>query len=180
MDTTGRLYDEFIRLLFFHAHREASVLVNELPEESDQFCFLRASCFLNLKGSVEKGSVIRVTIRMPEESDQFCFLRVSCFLNLKGSVEKGSVIRVTLPRFIRSSRPTSLLAPSLVLFPPRSGTQPTFVSRPYVVLLLRCGLGGYEHWWKVIEHFKRVRRNQKMSYYNGNLSGLNILFIMNR
>ena len=42
VDTTGRLYDEFIRLLFLHAHREASVLTNELPDESDQFRFLRS------------------------------------------------------------------------------------------------------------------------------------------
>jgi hypothetical protein len=32
-----------------HAHREASALAGELPEESDQFRFLRASCFANLK-----------------------------------------------------------------------------------------------------------------------------------
>ena len=43
VDTTGRLYDEFIRLLSLHAHREASVLANELPEESDQCRILRAS-----------------------------------------------------------------------------------------------------------------------------------------
>ena len=52
VDTTGRLYDEFIRLLFLHTHREASAWSNELPEESDQFRFLRASCFANLKGAV--------------------------------------------------------------------------------------------------------------------------------
>ena len=47
MDTTGRLYDDFIRLLFMHAHREASALANELPEESDQFHFLTTVCFAN-------------------------------------------------------------------------------------------------------------------------------------
>ena len=52
VDTTGRLYEEFIRLLFLHTHREASVLANELPEESDQFRFLRTSCFANLMGTV--------------------------------------------------------------------------------------------------------------------------------
>jgi hypothetical protein len=51
VDTTGRMYDEFIRLLFSHSHREASVLANELPEESDQFCFLHVSCFANVKAS---------------------------------------------------------------------------------------------------------------------------------
>ena len=35
VDTSGRLYDDFIRLLFLHAHREASAFANELPEESD-------------------------------------------------------------------------------------------------------------------------------------------------
>ena len=52
VDTTGRMYEEFIRLLFLHAHREAPALTNELPEESDQFRFLRVSCFANLKGVV--------------------------------------------------------------------------------------------------------------------------------
>jgi hypothetical protein len=46
------IYEDFGRLLFLHAHREASVLVNELPEESEQFRFLRAACFANIKGSV--------------------------------------------------------------------------------------------------------------------------------
>ena len=35
VDTSGRIYDDFLRLLFLHAHREASALANnELPEES--------------------------------------------------------------------------------------------------------------------------------------------------
>jgi hypothetical protein len=42
--TSGHLYDDFILLLFLYVHREASVLDNELPEESDQFRFLRAEC----------------------------------------------------------------------------------------------------------------------------------------
>ena len=45
VNTSGRLYEDFIRLLFLHAHREASALTNELQEESDQFRFLRAACF---------------------------------------------------------------------------------------------------------------------------------------
>ena len=31
VDTSGRIYDDFSRLLFFHAHREPSDLINELP-----------------------------------------------------------------------------------------------------------------------------------------------------
>ncbi len=44
-DTTGRVYDDFSRLLFLHTHREASALANETPEESGQFRFLRAAQF---------------------------------------------------------------------------------------------------------------------------------------
>ncbi len=102
-DTTGRLYDEFIRLLFLHVHREESVLANELPEESDQYRFLRVSCFTNLKGVVglimAKTSVMRISIPLDLSSRSF----------------------IPLPRFIRSHRTTLLLAPSLVLFPPCSG-----------------------------------------------------------
>jgi hypothetical protein len=43
VDTSGHVYDDFSRLLFLHAKREASALANEIPEESDQFRFLRAA-----------------------------------------------------------------------------------------------------------------------------------------
>ena len=102
VDTSDRVYDDFSRLLFLHAHREASALSNELPEESDQFRFLRATFLANLKGSVgliwEKTSDMRISIPFDLSSRSF----------------------IPLPRFIRSRRPTPLLAPSLVLFPPRS------------------------------------------------------------
>jgi hypothetical protein len=53
VDTTGRIYDDFCRLLFlYHPNREASVLVNEIPEESDEFRFLRDSSYTNIKGSM--------------------------------------------------------------------------------------------------------------------------------
>ncbi len=52
VDTSDRIYDDCSRLLFLYAHREASALVNEIPEESGLFRFLRASCFGNIKGSV--------------------------------------------------------------------------------------------------------------------------------
>jgi hypothetical protein len=35
VDTSSRVHDDFNRLLFLHAHREASALTNELPEETD-------------------------------------------------------------------------------------------------------------------------------------------------
>jgi hypothetical protein len=47
VDTSGRIYDDFLRLLFLHAHREASALANEIPEKSGQFRFLRAACLTN-------------------------------------------------------------------------------------------------------------------------------------
>ena len=73
VDTSGRLYDDFIRLLFFHAHREASQYsdsVMNFPEESDQFRFLLSSCLVNLKGSVglilAKTSAVRISIVVPK------------------------------------------------------------------------------------------------------------------
>ena len=66
VDTSGRVYDDFSRLLFLHTHREASTLSNEIPEESEQFRFLRAVCYANIKGSVglilAKSSVMRISI----------------------------------------------------------------------------------------------------------------------
>ena len=102
MDTTGRQYDDFIRLFFLCVHREASTLTNELSEESDQFRFIRTSCFANLKGVVclimTKSSAMWISIPLDLSSQLF----------------------VPLSRFIRSCRPTPFLAPSIVLFPPRS------------------------------------------------------------
>ncbi len=66
----------------------------------DQFRLLRATCLVNLKGSVglifAKVSVMRISIPLDLSSRSF----------------------LTLPCFIRSRRPIPLLAPSLVLFPP--------------------------------------------------------------
>ncbi len=102
VDTSGRNYDDFSRLLFFNAHHETSVLTNELLEKSDQFHFLRVTCLSNLTGSVgltlAKALVMRISIPLDLSSRPF----------------------IPLPRFIRSRRPIPLLDPSLVLFPPRS------------------------------------------------------------
>jgi hypothetical protein len=96
VDTSDRLYDDFIRLFFLHTHRESSVLTNELPEESDQFRFLRAACLANLKGSVDlilvKVSDMRISIPLDLSSRSF----------------------IPLSRFIRFRSPTPLLVPSLV------------------------------------------------------------------
>jgi hypothetical protein len=66
VDTSGRVYDDFSRLLFLHPHREASALANEIPEESEQFRFLRAACYANIKGSVglilAKAAAMRISI----------------------------------------------------------------------------------------------------------------------
>jgi hypothetical protein len=42
VDTAGPIYEDFSRLLFLYTHLETSALTNELPEESEQFRFLRA------------------------------------------------------------------------------------------------------------------------------------------
>ena len=52
VDTSGRIYDDFLRLLFLHAHREASSLGNDIPQESGHFRFLHVTCLANIKGSV--------------------------------------------------------------------------------------------------------------------------------
>ena len=103
VDTTGHLYDDFVRLIFFHDHREGSPLTNEFPEESDQFRFLRIVCFVNLKGTVglimTKVSTMWISIPLDLSSRPF----------------------IPLSRFIRSCRPTPFLTPVyLVLFPPSS------------------------------------------------------------
>ena len=82
VDTTGQLYDEFIRLLFFDTHRETSALTNEFPEESVQFRSLRDSCFANLKSAVglimAKGSVMRISIPLDLSSRPFTFSSAFC------------------------------------------------------------------------------------------------------
>jgi hypothetical protein len=91
VDTSGRIYDDFSRLLFLHAHREASALANELQEESEQFRFLRAASYANIKGSVglilTKTSVMRISIPLDLSSRSF----------------------IPLPRFMRSRRAAPLL-----------------------------------------------------------------------
>ena len=87
---------DLINSVPYHAHREASVVSNDIPEESGQFRFLRATCFTNIKGSVglilAKASALRISIPLDLSSRPF----------------------IPLPRFIRSRRSTTLLAPSLV------------------------------------------------------------------
>jgi hypothetical protein len=101
VDTSGRVYGDFSRLLFLHAHREASVLANEIPEESEQFRFLRAACYANIKGSVglilDKTSAMRISIPLDLSSRSF----------------------IPLPCFMRSRRAAPLLGPSLVFTPRR-------------------------------------------------------------
>jgi hypothetical protein len=99
---TGRLYDDFSRLLFLHVHHEDSFLTNEIPEESNQFRFLRVACYANIKGSVglilTKASDMRISI--PLDLSSRSFIPLTCF--------------------IRSRRPLPLLVPSLVFTPRRS------------------------------------------------------------
>ncbi len=52
VNTSGHVYDDFVCLIFLYVHRETSILTGELPEESDQFRFLRTARLPNLKGSV--------------------------------------------------------------------------------------------------------------------------------
>ncbi len=101
VDTSGRVCDDFSRLLFLDDHREASVLSNEIPEESEQFRFLREVCYDIIKGSVGlilvKTSAMWISIPLDLSSRPF----------------------IPLPCFMRSRRVATLLAPSLVFTPRR-------------------------------------------------------------
>ena len=50
VDTSDHIYDDFPRLLFLHAHREASVLANDIPEESGHFLFLHVAVTFSTLG----------------------------------------------------------------------------------------------------------------------------------
>ncbi len=84
VDTSDRVYDDCSRLLFLHDNREASALDNEIPEESDQFRFLRAAYYANIKGSVglilTKTSVMRIAIPLDLSSRGFYLGVLSDFL----------------------------------------------------------------------------------------------------
>jgi hypothetical protein len=101
VDTSGRIYDDFLRLLFLHAHREASALANDIPEESGHFRFLHTTCLANIKGSV--GLILTTSA-----------MRISIPLDL------SSRPFIPPPRLSRSRRSTTLLTPSLVFSPLRS------------------------------------------------------------
>jgi hypothetical protein len=102
VSTSGHVYEDFTRLFFLHEHREASILAGELPEESEQFRFLRDSRLSNLKGSVglilAKASTMRVTIPIDLSTSPF----------------------ISLLRFLNSRRVPPLLNQSLVLIPQQS------------------------------------------------------------
>jgi hypothetical protein len=49
-DTSDRIYDDFLRLLFLHAHREASAVANDIPEESVTSVFFALLVLLILRG----------------------------------------------------------------------------------------------------------------------------------
>ena len=75
VDTSDHIYDDFLRLLFLHTHREALALGNDIPEESGHFRFLRSVCLASIKGSVglilAKASVIRISIPIDLSSRPF-------------------------------------------------------------------------------------------------------------
>ena len=75
VDTSVRIYDDFLSLLFLHPHREVSTLANDIPEESGHFRFLRAACLANFKGSVglilAKASAMRISIPLDLSSRPF-------------------------------------------------------------------------------------------------------------
>jgi hypothetical protein len=96
VNTSGRVYEDFTRMMFLHEHRETSILARALPEESEHFRFLRASRLANLKGSV--GLILSKTSDM----------RVT-------PIDLSTNPFIPLPRFFNSRRVPPLLNHSLVL-----------------------------------------------------------------
>ena len=88
MSTSGRINEEFLLLLFLHVNWEDNVLSGELPEESTQFRFIRATCLANLKGSIglmlDKVSVMRVTI--PLDLSTRSFIPLPRFIHTRTTV----------------------------------------------------------------------------------------------
>ncbi len=66
VDTSSRIYDDFLRLLFLYVHRETSALTHSKPEESGQYRSHHVVCLTNIKGSVGlilvKTSAMRISI----------------------------------------------------------------------------------------------------------------------
>jgi hypothetical protein len=69
VDTSDRVYDDLNCLLFF---TRSSTLTYEIPEESDQFRFLRDTCLANLKGSVTSWVTFDESIGPCSLSSMFC------------------------------------------------------------------------------------------------------------
>ena len=99
MSTSGRVHDDFVRLLFLHLHCEDSILTGEIPEESEQFRFLRTTRLANIKGSVV---LILATV---------CGMRVTIPIDL------STLPFIHLPCFFKSRQTPPLHIPSLVLCP---------------------------------------------------------------
>jgi hypothetical protein len=87
--------------IFRTVQREKKIPPPEIPEESEQFRFLRAACYVNIKGSV--GLILATASAM----------RISIPLDLSS--------RSFIPpsRFMRSRSAATLLAPFLVFIPRR-------------------------------------------------------------
>ena len=80
--TSGRINEEFLRLLFLHDHRDTSTLTGELLEESAQFCFVRASCLVNLKGSI--GLMLaEASATIPLDLSTRSFIPLSYFIHTR-------------------------------------------------------------------------------------------------
>ncbi len=88
VNTPGHVYEDFARLFFLHTHLEASILVRELPEESEQFRFLRASPLANLNDSV--GLILAKASAMRYNSHRFVYTVFRTFTSIFELSSSGS------------------------------------------------------------------------------------------
>ena len=111
VDTSGRLYDDFIRLFLLYVHREEFALDHELSEESDQFRFLHTTCLTNLKGSV--GLIMSKTTDM--------------WISIPLHLSSLSLIPILL---VDDSAVLDLVVPLPLHRPPKKKTSTTYPKRP--------------------------------------------------
>ncbi len=112
VSTSGHVYEDFVRLFFLHSCREPSILTGELPEESEQFRFLRASHLANLKGSV--------SLILGKDYPNVNLTRNETVVWVTIPIDLSTWSFIPLPRFLNSRRVHPLLNQSLVLIPQQS------------------------------------------------------------
>ena len=105
-------------MLVVYSHRETSTLANEIPEESEQFRFLRAACFTNIKGSVglilAKASAMQISIPL-DLSSRPCIPSVVYYESMKRKLKIKPIYECRCNGRLQTKRFTRLQHTGLVV-----------------------------------------------------------------